>query len=463
MKCEAKQISDLVGEWGIWQRNLTIFVFILTALNAYNDLSYTFHTYEVDYWCKDVPNDYMYDLVCDRSNYASLSQSLYMFGFLITGLILSQFADKYGRKPLVWVSFIIEIIALTSSALSVNITQYSISRLFVGLSMYGCSGAMCTSLLESCGPKHRSDIYMLSGIGWVLGCVVIPGTAFWFRDFRYMNWIALLPIGFLMVWFYFIPESPRWLITNGRISEGKEVLRNIIKQNGLSDQDFDEKFAEFTKHLLRNEESEKSAKTYTVLDLLKTSNLRKYTLIFWFSWIVVGLVYYGFSLNMDEFGGNFYITFLLSGVVELPSAFISITALRYIGRRTALIIFLVIIAVSSLAIIPTTDSTLKVTFALIGKFAVGALWWIYEVYVPEVYPTVLRNTGAGTSSSFSRVGSMASPFMKNLAAITSLTFVMTFYAIISLFIAVLALFLPETKGIEIPDTLDEVETQKTQK
>ncbi|CAG2181871.1 unnamed protein product, partial [Oppiella nova] len=198
---------------------------------------------------------------------------------------------------------------------------------------------------------------MLSGIGWVLGCIVIPGTAFWLRDFRYMNWIALLPIGFLMLWFYFIPESPRWLITNGRISEGKEVLRNIVKQNGLSDQDFDQKFAEFTKHLLRNEESEKSTKTYTVLDLLKTSNLRKYTLIFWFSWIVVG-------------------------VVELPSAFISITALRYIGRRTALIIFLIIIAVSSLAIIPTTDSTLKVTFALIGKFAVGALWWIYEVYVP---------------------------------------------------------------------------------
>ena len=131
----------------------------------------------------------------------------------------------------------------------------------------------------------------------------------------------------------------------------------------------------------------------------------------------MGLVYYGFSLNMSDFGGNFYITFLLSGLVELPSSLISILALRYMDRRWALIIFQIIIAVSSLSIIPATDPTVKVAFALIGKFAVGSLWWIYEVFVPEVYPTLLRNTGSGSSSSFSRLGSMASPFMKNLVSL----------------------------------------------
>ena len=127
--------------------------------------------------------------------------------------------------------------------------------------------------------------------------------------------------------------------------------------------------------------------------------------------MVLGLVYYGFSLNMSDFGGNFYITFLLSGLVELPSTFISLLTLRYLTRRKQILLFQMIIALSSLAIIPTSDETLKVMFALIGKFAVGSLWWGYEVYVPEVYPTVLRNTGSGLASSFSRLGSMASPFM----------------------------------------------------
>ncbi|CAG2123567.1 unnamed protein product, partial [Medioppia subpectinata] len=92
--------------------NLTIFVFILIALSAYTDLSYSFHTYEVDYWCKDVPINHMnksldyrcvtyddpntqcnqwdynttefyktinteFDLVCNRDNYASLTQSFF--------------------------------------------------------------------------------------------------------------------------------------------------------------------------------------------------------------------------------------------------------------------------------------------------------------------------------------------------------------------------------------------------
>lgn len=53
---EVKCISEIVGEWGKWQRDLTIFVFLMQAINAYNDLSYSFHSYPTDFWCADSQN-----------------------------------------------------------------------------------------------------------------------------------------------------------------------------------------------------------------------------------------------------------------------------------------------------------------------------------------------------------------------------------------------------------------------
>jgi hypothetical protein len=44
-------------------------------------------------------------------------------------------------------------------------------------------------------------------------------------------------------------ESPRWLITSGNTAKAERVLRQIVEQNGLSEDNFDEKFSELTAHL----------------------------------------------------------------------------------------------------------------------------------------------------------------------------------------------------------------------
>ncbi len=155
----------------------------------------------------------------------------------------------------------------------------------------------------------------------------------------------------------------------------------------------------------------------SILDLLKTPKLRKYTLIFWYSWIVNALVYYGFSLNMSDFGGNFYITFLLSALVELPSNLITVFGLRYIGRRKLYSGFMFLIALSTLLYISSETTFFKVTSALVGKFAVTSSWCVLYLHVPEVYPTVIRHIGLGSSSSVGRFGSIAAPFMKNFVRI----------------------------------------------
>ncbi len=179
----------------------------------------------------------------------------------------------------------------------------------------------------------------------------------------------------------------------------------------------------------------KSEKSKTILDLFKTPKLRKHTLILWYGWIVAALVYYGFSLNMSDFGGNFYITFLFSGLVELPSNLITVLGLRFIGRRKLYSGFMLLITVSTLAVIPSKTTAFKVTFALLGKFAVTSAWAILFLHGSELFPTVIRNIGSGSSSVVGRFGSIIAPFMKNLVRIQFIILKTFYYKFHILFIA----------------------------
>ena len=72
----------------------------------------------------------------------------------------------------------------------------------------------------------------------------------------------------------------------------------------------------------------------TLLDLFKTPNLRKNTLIQYFNWFTVVLVYYGLTLNADTLiPGNVYINFSVSGLIEIPSNIFCLVILHFFGRR----------------------------------------------------------------------------------------------------------------------------------
>ncbi|CAG2178990.1 unnamed protein product, partial [Oppiella nova] len=118
---------------------------------------------------------------------------------------------------------------------------------------------------------------------------------------------------------------------------------------------------------------------------------------------------------------------------------------------------MLITGVSCFAVIPSTTVWLKVMFALLGKFAINSASNVMSVQIPELYPTVLRQRGLGVASVIGRTGSIGATFMKNLRATTGLTLVMTLYGTLTCVGAVLGLFLPETKGREIPDTIEEAE------
>ena len=91
----------------------------------------------------------------------------------------------------------------------------------------------------------------------------------------------------------------------------------------------------------------------------------------------------------------------------------------------------------------------------VGTFAIA------YVYSAEIYPTVVRSAGMGSSSLMARLGGLVAPYIatgaKELMGSTGPILVFGLTAFVA---GILALFLPETMDRKLPDTIEESERVK---
>lgn len=135
----------------------------------------------------------------------------------------------------------------------------------------------------------------------------------------------------------------------------------------------------------------------------------------------------------------------------------SIYCNKRLGRKTTLISFNCWTGISCLLIlvVPST-TTSHLTLGSMGLFGMSISFATVYLYAGELFPTVVRNSGVGLSSTVARLGSMLAPFIATLAH-TNLVIPPLAFGIIPLLGACLCLTLPETRGRKLPDTLEEGE------
>ncbi len=64
-----------------------------------------------------------------------------------------------------------------------------------------------------------------------------------------MQLCSVVVLILMMIWFYFLYESPRWQLTNGQIDKAEITIRKALKQNGKSDKNLKEQIIQLTAHL----------------------------------------------------------------------------------------------------------------------------------------------------------------------------------------------------------------------
>nr|XP_039251339.1 organic cation transporter protein-like [Styela clava] len=418
-----------------------------------------------------------FDLVCEDSYQRRFAQAIFMLGVTIGCTFWGQVSDRFGRK----LGIVAPLVTGCAFAIGVAFAQSSILfvglRFFVGFNLFpafSCSFVLGT---ESVKPKYRVAVGQTSQAFFALGFCLLALLGYYIRDWRTLQLAISVPLAGIVVILWFLFESPRWLISSKKYIVAERIVRKIM-DSGKNLHSDEAKKLESIAHQQRiyrgiddgqeaeslhtemtdEKELKSSKKMYSVIDLLRSPNMRKKSFILFYEWMVTSSVYYGLTLNAADLGGDPFINLFISGIVEVPASYIGVALLEKWGRRPTLVFSLTSggIACICMMFVPKDLLWLNICLSMFGKFSIAAAFGTVYIYAAEIYPTPIRNLGLGVCSSWARIGGILSPFIAMLDEYAKpLPYVV--FGLMSIFGGFLALLLPEVIGIKLPETLEEGE------
>uniref|UniRef100_A0A8D0EAV1 Solute carrier family 22 member 3 n=1 Tax=Salvator merianae TaxID=96440 RepID=A0A8D0EAV1_SALMN len=221
-----------------------------------------------------------YNLVCDNKWIIDMTQSLLNLGFLLGGFILGYAADRYGRKVIYLFSSFGAGLSGLIVAFAPNIAVFSIFRFVQGV--FG-KGSWMTSfvigkdwLTEIVGSEQRRIVAIVIQVFFTLGVVILPGIAYIIPTWQGIQLVTTLPNFIFLLYYWMVPESPRWLLTRKEEEKAIKIMQSIAKENGKC---LPPHYSQELRLKKREEIRDPS-----LLELVRTPQMRKFTLILMYAW-----------------------------------------------------------------------------------------------------------------------------------------------------------------------------------
>ena len=159
--------------------------------------------------------------------------ALLTIGCLVGALFTGNFTKKYGRKKVMMFTAILYIISALGCAFASSSTVLIIFRVLSGLAV-GATSVIGPMYISEISPAHsRGRLVSMNQFAITIGIVLAYIFDYLLIGFGDYSWRYMLAVPALFGLLYLIfilvsfPESPRWLVANGRKDEAVEVMLKI--------------------------------------------------------------------------------------------------------------------------------------------------------------------------------------------------------------------------------------------
>lgn len=165
----------------------------------------------------------------------ALGASLTVLGYVIGAVLITIYADLYGRKPALVISVLLLAGGSILTASAQDMTQMVIFRLITGIGI-GSEIAIVTTYIGEISPKSKRGRYtsLIVFFGWTgialsgpISFAIFQGEINSFVQidgWRIILAIAVIPALFALILRMNMPESMRWLISKGKMEEANRLL-----------------------------------------------------------------------------------------------------------------------------------------------------------------------------------------------------------------------------------------------
>lgn len=333
------------GEHNAQTKCSLFYVIFISAVAAIGGFLFGFDSGVINGTVSALGNTFNSSSVATGFNVASV-----LLGCALGAFAAGPLADKFGRRAIMIVTAIIFAVSAFGSGIADSSAEFIFYRLFGGLGI-GAASVLAPAYIAEVAPASlRGRLATLQQLAIVLGLfaaflsnylianaaggaegILMLDLAAW----RWMFWAELVPAGLFLIGVLFIPESPRYLVAQGKLKHAKTVFNKISNDNA------DTQISDVKQSL-------QSDKKPSIRDLFIDGSKKVHPIV----WVGVALsvfqqfvginvvFYYGSELwqaaGFDE-SQSLFIN-VLAGTTNILSTFIAIALVDKVGRKPLLLV-----------------------------------------------------------------------------------------------------------------------------
>ena len=329
-----------------------------------------------------------------------------LLGAMVGAAISGALSDRLGRRTIILVAAAIFAVGAIGAGLSPNVGTLIFFRFLLGLGVGSASALVPSYISESAPTDVRGSLSSLFQLAITIGILVayLVNAAFASAgDWRWPLGLAFVPALILLIGMYFLPETPRWLVSKDRDEEARRVLSRTRTEEEVESELKEIRHAE-------DVEGEQAGYRELLAPWVRPMLVVGIGLAVIQQFVGINTVIY-YAPTIIKSTGLADVASVLAtvgiGVVNVLMTIVAILVIDRIGRKPLLLIGLAGMFVS-LGIIGAAFLfsglsgiiswvTLAGLMLYIASFAVsfGPVLW---VMLPEIFPLNARGTGTGVSA-----------------------------------------------------------------